>query len=140
MNKHLLHTILYSLEEKYYPIGHIVLQEQDETDKLFIVSHGALEIYSEFEGNEFLIETLNEGSVLNYRVLFTDEQMYVNVRCKCGTHLLELSLDKLKEIRAGDKNFDKKLMLFENQLLRKSFKIPLDYMMSSVGKPPKFRK
>lgn len=56
--------------------------------------------------------------------------MYVNVRCKVGTHLLFLSIDKINEIRSGDKNFDKKLMMYENMLLRKGYKIPLDYIVS----------
>jgi len=114
LDKHLYHTILYSLEQRYVPPGEILLKVSDDTTEVYIVTHGALEIYSEFEGNDFVIETLKAGSILNYRVLFTDEQMYVNVRCREGTHLLCLTIDKLNEIRAGDKKFDKKLMFYEN--------------------------
>ena len=118
LNKHLFHKLLYSLEEKYYPIGHILLKEQDNTETLFIVAHGALEVYSEFEGNDFIIETLNEGSILNFRVLFTDDLMSVNIRCKKGTHLLQFPLHVLNEIRGDDKNFDKRLRVYENNLLK----------------------
>lgn len=65
--------------------------------------------------------------------------MYVNVRCKEGTHLLCLTIDKINEIRAGDKKFDKKLMMYENMLLRKGYKIPLDCMISSNDQPHKFK-
>jgi len=65
--------------------------------------------------------------------------MYVNVRCTQGTHLLVLTIDKINEIRAGDKKFDKKLMMYENMLLRKGYKIPLDFMISSIDKPNKFK-
>lgn len=58
LNKHLYHTILYSLEQKYLPKGDILLKVSDDTTAVYIVTHGALEIYSEFEGNEFVIETL----------------------------------------------------------------------------------
>ena len=65
--------------------------------------------------------------------------MYVNVRATQGTHLLFLPIDKINEIRAGDKKFDKKLMMYENMLLRKGYKIPLDYMISSALKPNKYK-
>ena len=120
LNKHLFHKVLYSLEVKYYPKGDIILKEDDETWCLFIVTHGELEVYTEFDGNEFIIETLKEGSVLNHRVLFSDEQMFVNVRCKYGTHLAELNIENFNEIRELDKKFSNKLLMYENQLLRKS--------------------
>jgi len=43
-----------------------------------------LEVYTEFEGNEFILEILNPGSILNYRNVFTDDKMEVEVRSKVG--------------------------------------------------------
>lgn len=73
MNQHLFHTILYSLEQRYHKPGDLLLKVQDDTTSVYIVTHGCLEMYTEFEGNEFILETLTAGSILNYRVLFTDE-------------------------------------------------------------------
>ena len=73
MNQHLYHTILYSLEPRYLPPGDLLLKAQDDTTAVFIVTHGCLEMYTEFEGNDFVLETLTAGAILNYRVVFTDE-------------------------------------------------------------------
>ena len=73
LNKHLFHKILYSFEIKYYSPGDLVLKEDDPTNNIYIVVNGSLEIYNTFEGNEFIIETLKPGSVLNYRVIFSDD-------------------------------------------------------------------
>ena len=60
----------------------------DPTDTLYMVVEGALEVYTDFEGNEFSIEKLKPGSILNYRNIFTDDKMNVNVRTLGITYLL----------------------------------------------------
>ena len=72
-----------------------MLKERDETDALYIVSHGQLEFFTSFEGTEFILEKLPSGSVLNHRMVFTDDQMELNIRASKHTHLLELHLDDL---------------------------------------------
>jgi CRP-like cAMP-binding protein len=57
-----------------------LLKEGDPTDKIFFVVHGILEVYTEMEGNDFVIDKLKPGSILNYRNIFTDDNMKVNVR------------------------------------------------------------
>ena len=48
-----------------------------------------VELYTEFEGNEFVLERLISGSIINQRVLFMEDLMYVNVRAaKEGAHIL----------------------------------------------------
>jgi len=44
-----------------------------------------LEVLTEFEGNEFVIDKLKAGSILNYRNVFTDDKMLVTVRSKPST-------------------------------------------------------
>lgn len=75
MNKHLFHKLLYSLELKYFTSHHILLRHDDECESIYMVFTGVLEVYTEFEGNEFIIERLKSGSILNYRVIFTDDRM-----------------------------------------------------------------
>lgn len=58
----------------------MILKEQDETTKIYIVSSGCMVLYTEQEGNEFIVEKLYQGAILNHRVLFTDDQMHLNVR------------------------------------------------------------
>ena len=58
MTAELFHIVLYGFEQKFYPADTIVLTEHDDTKEIFIVASGCLELYTEFEGNEFIIERL----------------------------------------------------------------------------------
>ena len=62
---------------KFYDQGEVLLKEWDEIEKIIFVVNGNLEVFSEFEGNEFIIEKLKPGSILNYRNIFTDDKMLV---------------------------------------------------------------
>jgi CRP-like cAMP-binding protein len=81
LNKHLFHLILYNFRLKFYPSDELILKEGvDESDRIIVLVSGKLEIYSDFEGNEFIIEVLKPGSILNHRMIFTEDTMQVNVR------------------------------------------------------------
>jgi CRP-like cAMP-binding protein len=103
LNKHLFHTIIYNFITKYYLKDMVILREQqDDCNKIIIVVSGILEVFTNFEGNEFIIESLEAGSILNFRNLFTDDLMQVNVRTVTNVQTLELSEDKLREIVRSD--------------------------------------
>ena len=57
-----------------------------------------MEVYTSFEANEFIIERLFRGSVLNHRAFFMKDSMYVNIRCQKEAKVLELPLESMKEI------------------------------------------
>ena len=65
---------------EFYNQGDILIEEEDDIDKIIFVVSGCLEVYTEFEGNEFVIEKLKPGSILNYTNIFMDEKMQVSVR------------------------------------------------------------
>ena len=81
-------------------IGEILLRELDDTDALFIVEHGCMEIFTEFDGNEFIIDRLPAGSVLNHHVVFTEDSMVVNIRAVCPTYILTLHENDFEELQS----------------------------------------
>ena len=54
-------------------------------------------VYSTFEGNEFVFDTLEAGTVINYRAFFLKDVMYVNMRAKTEVKLLFYTSKKLNE-------------------------------------------
>lgn len=58
---------------------------------MYFIEDGAVELYTTFEGNEFVLERLFKGSCLNFRAFFMDDSMYVYVRCSKNSTLLELN-------------------------------------------------
>ena len=78
--------IMYNFISKSYLNDMVLLREQqDDCNKIIIVISGTLEVFTEFEGNEFIIERLEAGSILNFRNLFTDDLMQVNIRTVSNT-------------------------------------------------------
>lgn len=70
------------------------------------MENGIVEVFTEFEGNEFVIERLTQGAIINSRCFFMEDLMAVNIRCakrrKCS--LLILSLYDFEDLQ--DENFE----------------------------------
>ena len=105
----LYHDLLYKLETRTLEPHQTFLKERDPIDRLTIIEFGCLELYTEYEGTEFVLEKLYQGSVLNYRMLFLEEVMKVNVRASEYTTLLELSLSTFEWAQYNHPEFDKKV-------------------------------
>lgn len=54
-----------------------------------------MEVWTNFEGNEFRMDTLGPGSVINYRSVFLRDHMYVEMRAITEVKVLNLKLDTL---------------------------------------------
>ena len=92
------HEFVYELETQNIEAGEILLKEGDETNDLIIVGNGCLEIYSEFDGNEFILDFLPRGTILNQTVIFIEDLMYVNVRAVVNTEILKFSKEDFERM------------------------------------------
>ena len=54
------------------------------------IEDGIVEVYTTFEGNTFILENLEQGSVINPRAFFVEDLMYVDIRCVQHCTLLVL--------------------------------------------------
>ena len=106
------HSILYKMKMRYLEKGDILLKELDDTDALFIVEYGHLEIFTEFEGNEFIVDKLPPGSVLNHHVVFTEDNMVTNIRATCTTYINELHENDFEELQESEPLFKKRMMMY----------------------------
>ena len=60
------YNILFSMEKLQYDKYSYISRAYDYADSMIIVCDGVIEIRTECEGNEFIIENLNDGSILNH--------------------------------------------------------------------------
>lgn len=95
------------------------------------LENGVVEVNTEFEQNEFALERLYPGSVINQRAFFMQDNMYVNIKVSREAKILELSQDKFQEIRDryDNQGFSTRILAFQNKILKKEQKFPLDYIM-----------
>lgn len=67
-------------------------KEGTNDQTLLLVEEGMCEVFTEFEGNEFIIDFLPQGSIINHRAIFLQDPMAVNIRCKKYTSILRLHI------------------------------------------------
>jgi CRP-like cAMP-binding protein len=101
--------LFFKLEPIYLDPGEVLLYEGDETNQLFFIEKGKLEIYIELDGQEYIIEYLGPGSVLNYTVVFMTDPMIVNIRAIESTYISYLLEDDMEKMKSEDVQFGKKL-------------------------------
>jgi hypothetical protein len=53
------HDIIYSLKPRQYEKGYVLLKPDDAAESVYFIEEGAIEFYTKFEGNEFILERLH---------------------------------------------------------------------------------
>jgi CRP-like cAMP-binding protein len=114
-----------------YEKGHSILKVNDLSKNLIFVEYGVLEAYTEFESNEFVLESLHSGSCINFRSFLMEDTMSVNIRCKENCQVLELPKEIFLKIMVSDEKFKKKILIYQDQLLTKGSKYPLDFIVQT---------
>ena len=55
---HLFNEIYYTLKKSFIEKGKMLLKEEQDVESVIIVESGELEMYTEFDGNEFNMQRL----------------------------------------------------------------------------------
>ena len=91
---------------------------------------GMIEVYTEFEGKEFVIERLFKGSIVNYRTFFMQESGSVSLRFAAPSVLKVLSKDRMNQIAAKHPDLGNIFSRYKLRIIKDGKIIPLDYVMS----------
>ena len=88
----------------------MVCKRFDPIEAIIFVNQGVLEVFTEVDGSEFVLDRLHPGSCLNYRTFFREDSMDVNVRCLENCKLYYLTHDiydkVLSDSQRSKKNLD----------------------------------
>ena len=92
----------------------MILDPSKDSNTLYFVEDGIVEVFTRFEGTIFVLEHLHKGSAINYRAIFMEDQMSVSIRCHTECKLFKLSYDKLNDViqKYQNKPFGKSLLLY----------------------------
>ena len=97
-DKACLYDLIFNMERSSHSQGDIILKVSDQADSIIFVERGELEVFTSFEGNEFVLERLAKGAVINYRSFFLEDLMHVNVRCATSCNLVRLTQSALDKV------------------------------------------
>lgn len=89
-----------------------------------------IEVYTEFEKKEFVIERLFKGSIINYRTFFMEERGSVNLRFAAPSVLKVLTKEKMTMIVEKHPKLGTDFNKYKLKIVKDSKAIPLDYVMA----------
>jgi CRP-like cAMP-binding protein len=121
---------MHSFRKSTYKAGTILFKQDQNADFMTIVYEGIVEFYTHFEGSEFVLERLYPGSLYNFRTFFMEDLMYVNARCQTNVALLEISKESIEGIMNSHDDFKRKMLSYQNQILKFEKTYPLDYLVA----------
>lgn len=93
-----IHDLIFKLKIMHYEKGHVLLNEQDTTNKCYIVQDGLLDIETFVDTEFFVLESLPRGSILNYRRFHIPTKFELIARCKTATTVLYLDEEDFIEL------------------------------------------
>ena len=94
----ILFDLIFSLISISIDKDQPVLNVFDSISSIYFIEEGTVEVWTSFEGNEFRMDTLGPGSVINYRSVFLRDNMYVEMRAITEVKVLQLKLETLLDL------------------------------------------
>ena len=68
-----MHHLVAKMRQEFFLQGQIIQTEGSEADGFMIVANGCVELYTTFEGNEFIIERVFVGGIINARSFLVED-------------------------------------------------------------------
>jgi CRP-like cAMP-binding protein len=122
-------SLMYRMKVKKYEEDQAVIKETAQCSEIMFVQSGILEVYTEFEGNEFVIDRLHMGSIINFRSFFTEDNMWVNIRCRQSAVVSSIDSSLINELIYEDDKFNRSILQYTDILLNHNKRYPLDYIV-----------
>ncbi len=63
---------------------------------MYFIQTGVIDVYQSFENNEFIIEKLYRGSIINYRTFFLPDEAFVYLRVAEDAIIQEFEFSKME--------------------------------------------
>jgi len=79
---------------------------------MILIANGWIEIYTEFEGNEFIIETQTTGTIINPRLFVVEDMIHINIRSMTHCKLFHLKTEVFNFVKNNDEDILDKVSRF----------------------------
>ena len=60
-------------------------------DNITFLARGSIEVYTEMEGNEFVMEYLNSGGIIHWQSFLLEDKNHLDARCTATCLIYQLS-------------------------------------------------
>ena len=110
--------------------GEILQRVGADAEELFFLESGIIEVYTEFEEREFILERLFKGSIINYRTFFMMDKGSVNLRFGNASVLKALHKKKMDSLCEKYDQLNQIFNRYKLKIIQSGRSIPLDYVMA----------
>ena len=106
------HHFYYSMSYITYDKDFIIFSPGEDLYKLYLLMNGVLEFVTYFDGNEFVLERVYGGSIINYRNFFMDDEAQVYCRVLRTSFVCEIHVSEVNVIKDLHPDFEKKFVSY----------------------------
>lgn len=76
------HEIYFQLKNKSFEPGHVIYKEGDRCEEFCILRTGVIEVFTDFEGTDFVLDLIFPGSIINLNNFLLEDDLSVGFRAK----------------------------------------------------------
>ena len=124
--------LIYGMERFTYKKGEKLCKVGEIADKLFLIQQGIVEVAIEYdkrrEGQNFVIERLGRGAIINHRSFFIKDDADTDFMCRTSVSCFVLHYDKMTEIKSKKIDLEQAKKVVKNELLEPHDPVALDYI------------
>lgn len=124
---------IYNMTLKQYEAGHLLYQLDTDSEEMYVIQSGLVEICHELDKpgqEEFVIERLYRGSVVNHNSFLMNDGIDTDAKCKTPVSVFIMTIETVKRLRQKHYALDVALTDKEIQLVNPDAKEPaLDYII-----------
>ena len=88
-----IHDVIFKLKTMHSEKGSLILKEDETVDKMFIVQDGLIDIEIFVDNENFVLESLPRGAIINHHKFLFGKKFKLTGRCKTFTSVLYLTID-----------------------------------------------
>jgi len=90
------HHFMHMLEKQTFQRDQLILRAYDAADTMIILYSGSCEVVTYCEGNKFVIDHLEAGSIINQNAFLIEDIQYVDIQCSTSVTILKLTKERFK--------------------------------------------
>lgn len=111
--------------------GNYVYKMDTTSDEMYVIQSGIVEIcHTQDNGEEFIIEKLYRGSVINHNSFLMNDDIDTDARCKSTVTLFYIDIAQIKKLRQRHMELETALIMVEMILVNPNAAEPaLDYII-----------
>lgn len=97
---------MFNFIQETFDRGSYLFKEKERSNAMFIVKNGICEISVQIENQNFTIERLYRGSVINHRSFLIADTSDISCKCSQTMTLFYLTYNQIKRLRMKSSKLD----------------------------------